>query len=76
MQKAAEGGMQSCGSLSKNGGPLKLTCLNATSGSGTTWEGLGGLAKMEVVCHFVVRWDLRFQGPKLNPVSLSLPASS
>ena len=72
VQKAAEGGMQFCGSLNKNGGPLKLTCLNATSGSGTTWKGLGGLAMMEVVCHCVGRWDLRFQGPEPGPVPLFL----
>ena len=53
-----------------------LTELTAWSpAGGTVWEGLGGMALLEEVCHW--RWVLRFQKPMLFHLALfaSLSAS-
>ena len=43
--------------------PFGLIDLKAWSPvGGTAWEGLGGIAVLEDVCHWV--WALRFQKPK------------
>jgi hypothetical protein len=40
-----------CGGFNENGSH-RLICLKAGSpGSGTVWEGLGGVASLEEVCH-------------------------
>lgn len=58
------------GGLKKNG-LHKITNFNArSSGSGTSWEGLGGKLLLEEVCHW--RWSLEFQKPKLVPMLLPL----
>jgi hypothetical protein len=50
-----------CGGLSEDAS-LKFICLNAwASVSGTVWEGLGGVALLEEVCHW--RWALSFPKP-------------
>lgn len=51
---------------------LRLTYLNVWSPvGGTVWEGFGGVALLEEVCHCL--WALRF--PKSHPIPkwLSLP---
>jgi hypothetical protein len=50
----------------------ELIYLNTCSPvAGTVWEGLGGVALLEEVCHH--RWALKFQRPEPLPVSFPLP---
>ena len=61
-----------CDTLNENGRHV-LMCLNGSSlVSGSVWEGLGGVALLEV-CH--QGWTLRFQKPMPGPVYLSLSLS-